>query len=1007
MAKKRNHGNQRIQTKPSTNPADLSGNTRLGSNAVEASQYVRFALSQLSGRNGHHEFEQLCFQLARRRIYPNVIPATGPVSAGGDQGKDFETYTVGEVMPVGTRSNFFAQASREKVVFACSLEKNVQNKIKSDLKAAADSKEQVGRVVFLTTEDVPVGRRHKLQEFAIDTYGLSLDIYDGHAISEWLVEPELFWIAQQYLSISSDFVLAVPKSNYHWYEDIVSNPIESTNATESDFYKLKDAVRLATSDPVYRSDLPVLLRKLHIFRSHFSARIQRRAFYEEFVAALRGLEDVRGLEEGLEKYIAAVAESSDPTELYDGAIIVAYSIGAKTRGLLNVQMDVIVGWRKSLLARVNELLAEEGISAGRRCSLLSTLGFLELFEWIETPESIPDTTKAVAVWRRMMKELRRAPLFPLERFGKLLSLLAGMIAVGEGFSGLVRDTDKVLAARFGRHKLAEQAFQRAQSYYEAGKTLEAIDELHKARIFSFTEERARDSVQFCIFLSSTYSEVGLHFASKWYGLGAAFAALKVNDDALRARAYRGLTEAASSDHATGASMEFFLTVKAFLVVSSEFSMAGNERTKMFERSRIDFYSLLLTRAASYLDKALYEYLKGTVLRSFGADDIYAESVPRLDDFFRSSGFAGVIAKATAEGILPPFSDAGPTRRVAWQQLSARWFVEWNNDYETAQAAESFCATLQILLEDLRTTELSLLPSDVHLRIDLHDGNLDIKDNSDNEKIQLKIHLPRNALKAGKHEMAVVVQGVAASALNLLSAIPRQEFLKLYEQRVKSGLLDKFSPYAAYDSLFREFYLEQDFNEHYVCSRGVKVELPTFVPETDSGLAGPIGLHPSYSKIKSERAIRNRYEAFRSQLKYTLPRLTQDTTFLATVADLRKQGWKDWHILQAVTNVRLNYILNTPPGSPSLTKLQAASKSVMNRDEQPTDPVVPLERLTVAELRRALTLSQASTLKGLGFEAPQRTPNFSGLNRFLERFNYWTDDIPHSQIFPDQPGDRQN
>jgi hypothetical protein len=997
---RKNRKNRKNREQSAVNPADPRGNTRPGSNAVEASQYVRFALSQLSGRNGHHEFEQLCFQLARRRIYPNVIPATGPVSAGGDQGKDFETYTVGDVMPMSTKSSFFAQASREKVVFACSLEKNVQQKIKSDLKAAAEAKEEIHRLVFLTTEDVPVGRRHKLQDFATENYKLSLDIYDARAISEWLVEPELFWIAQQYLSIPNDFVLAVQKSDYKWYEDIVRSPINGTNKTESGFYELKEAVRFATSDPVYRSDLPTLLGKLRIFQTHPFPRIERKAFYEEFVASLRGLEDVHGLEARLQKYISGVAASADVSELQDGAVIVGYSVGAKMRGLLNVEMDGIVGWRRSLLARVSELLAEQGISAGRKCSLLSTLGFLELFEWIETPGSIPDTTKAVAVWRRMMKELRKAPLFPLERFGKLLSQLAGMIAAGEGFSRLVRDTDRMLAERFGRHKLAEQAFQRAQSYYEADKTLEAIDELHKARVFSFTEERARDSVQFCIFLSNMYSEVGLHFASKWYGLGAAFAALKVNDDGLRARAYRGLTEAASSDHATGASMEFFLTAKAFHVVSSEFSMAGSERTKVFEWSRIDFYSLLLTRAASYLDKSLYEYLKGTVLRNFGADDIYDQSVSRLDEFFGSSDFAGVIAKATAEGILPPFSDAGPTRRVAWQQLSARWFVEWNNDYETAQAAESFCATLQILLEDLRTTELSLLPSDVHLRIDLHEGNLDIKDKSDNEKIQLAIDLPRNALKGGEHDMAVVVQGVAASALNLLSAIPQEQFLKLYEQRVKSGLLAKFAPYAAYDSLFREFYLEQAFKEHYDRSREVKVGLPTFVPETDPGLAGPVGLHPSYSKIKSERAVRNRYEAFRSQLKYTLPRLTKDTTFLATVAELREQGWKDWHILQAVCNVRLNYILNSAPHSPSFTELQTAGKSVMNREEQPTDPVVPLERLTVAELKRALTFSQASTLKGWGFEVPQRTPNFSGLNRFLERFNYWTDDIPHSQIFPD-------
>ncbi|MEU3625990.1 hypothetical protein BS329_30535 [Amycolatopsis coloradensis] len=53
---------------------------------------IRFALSQLSAQNRHHEFEHLARALARMTISVNIIPATGPVAAGGDQGRDFETY---------------------------------------------------------------------------------------------------------------------------------------------------------------------------------------------------------------------------------------------------------------------------------------------------------------------------------------------------------------------------------------------------------------------------------------------------------------------------------------------------------------------------------------------------------------------------------------------------------------------------------------------------------------------------------------------------------------------------------------------------------------------------------------------------------------------------------------------------------------------------------------------------------------------------------------------------
>ena len=276
-------------------PPNPAGDMRSGATPVQASQYLLFLLSELAGENGHHKFEQICFQLARRRIYSNVIPSTGPVSAGGDQGADFETYRTGKVLPFGPRSPFFARVTEEKVVFACSIEKNVSKKIKEDLVAATVFPEKVERVVFMSCWNVPVGKRHKLKEYALKTHGLPLEIFDARAISELLVDPELFWVAQHYLSVPSEFTLAVPKSGHEWYEKILKLSVDPGCLVMSDFFRLKQAVRFATRNSGYKSDLPSLLMKIRDFRGYPSEEIQRRAFYEDFVASLRGLEMVRGI----------------------------------------------------------------------------------------------------------------------------------------------------------------------------------------------------------------------------------------------------------------------------------------------------------------------------------------------------------------------------------------------------------------------------------------------------------------------------------------------------------------------------------------------------------------------------------------------------------------------------------------------------------------------------------------------------------------------------------------
>ncbi|MGH8885412.1 MAG: hypothetical protein ACRDYX_09615 [Egibacteraceae bacterium] len=87
----------------------------------------------MRARNQHHRFEHLCRALACQRIMPNILPATGPVSAGGDQGRDFErflTYLRGQVRDLGV---FLGIADGDTVVFCCSLQvDDVPRKIRTE-----------------------------------------------------------------------------------------------------------------------------------------------------------------------------------------------------------------------------------------------------------------------------------------------------------------------------------------------------------------------------------------------------------------------------------------------------------------------------------------------------------------------------------------------------------------------------------------------------------------------------------------------------------------------------------------------------------------------------------------------------------------------------------------------------------------------------------------------------------------------------------------------------------
>lgn len=89
--------------------------------AVE--QLIGFALEQLGAKNRHHEFEHVCRKFARQRICAHILPTTGPVSSGGDHGRDFETYVTHLRDKLDAKTWFVGHSTEGAVAFACSLQR--------------------------------------------------------------------------------------------------------------------------------------------------------------------------------------------------------------------------------------------------------------------------------------------------------------------------------------------------------------------------------------------------------------------------------------------------------------------------------------------------------------------------------------------------------------------------------------------------------------------------------------------------------------------------------------------------------------------------------------------------------------------------------------------------------------------------------------------------------------------------------------------------------------------
>ena len=967
---------------------DVQFGTQPAQSPEIVSKLIRFALSELSAENAHHEFEHLCRHLARRRICSNIIPATGPVSGGGDKGADFETI---QVFGTGD-SSYWQLASAGKVLFACSLEQNLKKKVRADLKLAAAFGEPLEKMYFFYNRPVKIGDRNKLKEEALKNYGIKLEIVDAVAIAEYLADPELLWIAEKYLSLASEVSLPPSGSAPAWYSPFLTAPETELPINADTFYQLKSALRYARANPEHHSEIPKLVQRVRLFHAHVDRVIARKAFYEEFVAVLRGLNAAEGYEAQIIEYLSTITQINEPPELEDAVLLLSYTNAACARKILTIDTSVRMKWRDDLLAKLDSLITSEPSFVN--CSLLFSKGYLLLtsttFE--ETPEEGGEATitkrveRAVSVWIILIKHSHHIPFFPVERLKPLITLMFPLVT-SKKFANFTKKFDALTSERAGTQALAEQVVERASALLDAEQYLRALQEFHEALRLSQSLESQDTPITVCLQLAALYHHIGLYHAAKYYGLAAGYAALRLPEDDLRKYSPIGLSLAAQVDYATGASLLFFLTCKIFVWITNQYSMAGRKAFREREWSKIDYYALLLTRSAKLINDDLHKLCRD-LLMQLGVEDIYQSLKDKLEAMFKDLDGPAMNKRFIAEGISTPFCDYGPIRKTLWRQFGVTWSVEWKSTYESERYGETICAALQIVFAALAGTEFSTIATDVAIEVNTdHVGDIAIKQMPDNHILRFSVAVDPGKGMGLEDELTLAYVVLSAS-----SAIPERDFKNKFEEVFKRGLAGSIGVYISPASVFRQFYAEEDYKQLHNTD---PAESPDKAAATRAReeVSEVFAIHPDFKEAEELAHVENRYRRIPEMFKYTVAQLSADSAFLHLLAELRSNGWKDWHILLAVANVRVSSFLNS-----SSKYYESLAEDVARQGERAEYPLTPAVFYNREKLTTSLEMSQLSTLKSMGFKVGQMTPNFKGISAFLARFKYWKLDVPHQDPF---------
>jgi hypothetical protein len=468
---------------------------------------------------------------------------------------------------------------------------------------------------------------------------------------------------------------------------------------------------------------------------------------------------------------------------------------------------------------------------------------------------------------------------------------------------------------------------------------------------------------------------------------------------------RGFMVAASCEHLAGqwltATQTFRIGIQAQAALASD--PWNLERYPYFQDMLID--QCFIIRTARVLRPAFLHLIE-PVIESTRLN-VITEPMLQAGDSIEHANEATTAAQADRGGLGRPFSDAGPTRRYVWSALGNVWTVETPNDRLHVLAAERFVAATQIALAGLAGEDLLLIPGPIIIEVavaaeQVPSDEVFVAQHDRDGRAHLVTLTPGGVLSvdAGQLEvMIAVMQAIATQSL-----LGREAFSAAMDRTFERGLPHMLACVRPYDELV-DVHEETFFDELRELGQIYLAPEVPCEPEPSPDFAEQSFKQPAagYDHELALQAITDRYETLRAPVRLTLTRLSSSDAFMMTVSELRRAGWKDWHLLTAVANIAVNKRA-VARGINMTTSISNADvqrfRALMFDEEQASDPLTPDEAFTVDQMWFHLANAAATTARRWGLEIrvnPLVPKTF--LSVLGNRFNYWSDDVAHDPLFP--------
>ncbi|HQZ33580.1 MAG TPA: hypothetical protein PK020_04095 [Ilumatobacteraceae bacterium] len=747
---------------------------------VELANYIRFRIDNVGSHNAHHRFEEMCFHLAKATITPDLVFPTGPVSSGGDRGRDFETFR-------GRRGD-------EDIAFACTVQKDgLPSKCRTDVKNAVTKGEHLDAVVFMCAGNIPVGPRHALQKEMREKYRVRLEVIDAETIADQLADHAHFGIARRFLEVPEHMAPAAP-AGPDWYAASKRRWRERKEpaATFGDLIDLQESARHIVFDDGPKSDLEFWLERLRPLADPSGDYLGKCAFYQVVALTLRGTEVLVGFEAELARYFECIPELVGEVEVEDTQVLLSYVATASLMGRTPVSIQLVTAWRTAVIARIKVLLSQEN-NPNRFCALLLSLASAHLIA-TDTDDPYPqaDRDAAMAAWMELVSAVGAAPYYPIGRLRQLIGVVMPVFLEHSQFDKLMDDIDELIGQRSNPDMVISWR-DRGVALAKGGKPLDALSLLHRARTAWFAKETVKGSIFTGHVVAHCYGELGLLMAGKYVALWAANVAIDEFGSDVNDLISKSVFLASRFDYESGHWMGAVELTRAAILLYDELDRAP----WISDDVRRDSHFIQLF--GPYGVAEAFRPAAAVAIRQALIDTDTFNLITKT-----TSPWQGMSEEQVAEAIAEqhdaqPFCDCGETRTLRTSFGGVCWVVSCDNTFTTATAAERFLATIEILstLAELESAT-PRRPATLHVELQVEGNTHSAVRIMDPARELWAVTIPKPS-SAAKNVMSETISAVLTIMRSTYNA-PTDEVDPLMAQLAAEGVALQLSLGGLYDTL---------------------------------------------------------------------------------------------------------------------------------------------------------------------------------------------------------------